>query len=150
MFTQFRGVLAALAARLDAVGVPCYQLHGDVKGPDRLPTISWWENDRPGVLVVMLQLAMGINLTKSNKAIFLDRLYVPKLNEQAEDRLHRIGADLTQPVQIYNLIANDTIEQRIERILRTKRRLFKSLIEDVAAWKRQLLEELKREHDESA
>jgi SNF2 family DNA or RNA helicase len=76
-------------------------------------------------------------MTQSSHAIFLDKLWVPKLNEQAEDRLHRIGADVTQPVQIYELITRDTIEQRIEVILRRKTKLFNTLVEE-SDWKREL------------
>jgi SNF2 family DNA or RNA helicase len=144
VFTQFRGVMEAMRLRLDSHSVPSWQLHGDVPNDQRIPmTKEWAASPVPGVLMVMLQMGVGLNLTAARKAIFLDRLYVPKLNEQAEDRLHRIGADLTQPVQIFSLIARGTVEERIERILNKKRALFKTLVEDVAAWKEMLMKELK-------
>jgi SNF2 family DNA or RNA helicase len=117
-----------------------------------MEVIKQWENSkddvgRPGALVCMIQVAgVGYNFTIANKAIFLDRLYVPKLNEQGEDRLHRIGSDKTKPVQIYTLSAVKTIEQRIDTILRTKTKLFDSLVEE-SDWKRALYQAL-REQDE--
>lgn len=144
VFTQFRGVMNAMKLRLDAAGVPLWQLHGDVPQERRIAMINEWKSDsQAGVLMVMLQMATGMNLTAARKALFIDKLYVPKLNEQAEDRIHRIGADTEQPVQIFSLIAKGTVEERIEKILASKRRLFKTLIEDVASWKEMLLKELR-------
>ena len=145
MFTQFRGVMEAMRLRCDEANIPLYQLHGDVKQQDRIEITKRWADGEPAVLMVMLQMSTGMNLTKAKKAIFLDKLYVPKLNEQAEDRIHRIGADTSQPVQIFSLIARGTVEERIEKILSKKRHLFKTLIEDVQAWKEMLLKELHEE-----
>lgn len=149
MFTQFRGVMEAMRLRCDALGVPIWQLHGDIPIPKRIPATQEWAREakagRPGVLMVMLQMSTGMNLTAAKKAVFLDKLYVPKLNEQAQDRLHRIGTDLTQPVQIFELIAKGTVEDRIEKILKKKQHLFRTLIEDVPAWKEMLLKSMVEE-----
>lgn len=149
VFTQFRGVHEAMRLRLDAAGIPVWQLHGGVKQDKRMGMVREWAAEaaagRPGVFMLSLQMATGLNLTAAKKGIFLDKLYVPKLNEQAQDRLHRIGADLSQPVQIFELIAKGTVEDRIEKILRKKAHLFKTLIEDVPAWKEMLLKAMKEE-----
>jgi SNF2 family DNA or RNA helicase len=155
VFTQFRIIQACMARRLEELkpkSIKAFQLHGDVPKQQRMEVIKQWENSkddvgRPGALVCMIQVAgVGYNFTIANKAIFLDRLYVPKLNEQGEDRLHRIGSDKTKPVQIYTLSAVKTIEQRIDTILRTKTKLFDSLVEE-SDWKRALYQAL-REQDE--
>jgi SNF2 family DNA or RNA helicase len=143
VFTQFRGVQQAMASRLDAAGIPYWQLNGDTPQDTRIEVVNEWAaSPRPGVIMVMLQMGVGLNLTAANKAIFIDKLYVPKLNEQAEDRIHRIGADLTKPVQIFNIVAKGTVEERIERILKAKSKLFDSVVEVESDWKRQLLKEL--------
>lgn len=151
VFTQFRGVMEAMRLRCDALGVPLWQLHGGVKNEKRIPMTIEWANEakagRPGVLMIMLQMSTGMNLTTAKKAIFLDKLYVPKLNEQAQDRIYRIGADLTHPVQIFELIAKGTVEARIEKILSQKRHLFKTLIEDVPAWKEMLMKAMLEDDD---
>lgn len=141
VFTQFRGVMEAMKQRLDAIGVPVWQIHGNVPNEKRIEMVKEWSNaTTPGVIMVMLQMATGMNLTAASKEIFLDKLYVPKMNEQAEDRCYRIGQ--TKTVQIYCLLAKGTVEERIERILSKKRVLFKSLIEDVSSWKAALMAEL--------
>jgi len=143
VFTQFRPVQRALGARLDAADIPFWTMNGDTPKDKRIEMVNEWaSSDRPGVIQIMLQMGVGLNLTAANKAIFIDRLYVPKLNEQAEDRIHRIGADLTKPVQIFNIIAKNTVEERIERILASKRKMFDSVVEVDSSWKIQLIKEL--------
>lgn len=138
VFTQFRGVLAAMQARLDKDKIPSYTLHGDVPSSERVPVVTAWKNDNPAAMLAMLQVAgVGLNMTAARDAIFLDKLFVPKLNEQAEDRIHRIGADKTQPITIYNLMMRNTIESRVEQIIRTKNRLFDDVVE-TSDWKKKL------------
>ena len=160
VFTQFRAVQKAFADRLATkkarqdMGkkgrllekIPIYQLHGDVKPPDRVPTVTAWANDRPGVIVCMLQVAgVGLNMTAASNQFFLDKLYAPKLNQQAEDRSHRIGQK--KVVNIYHFICKGTVEDRIEQILRAKNKTFNSIVEE-SDWKRAILEALQEEEDE--
>jgi SNF2 family DNA or RNA helicase len=130
IFTQFRGVLAAIEQRL-AASYPTYSLSGATPVNDRVPTVNRWAATSGGAAIVcMLQVAgVGLNMTAARHALFADKLFVPKLNEQAEDRLHRIGADKSQPVQIREYICKGTIESRIESILRSKSRLFGTIVE---------------------
>lgn len=146
VFTQFRGVLAAFVNRLAEAKVPTWQLHGDVLIRERVPTVmNWAESIKPGALACMTQVAgVGLSMTAASKCVFLDKLYVPKLNEQAQDRLHRIGANTTIPIQIFEIIARNTVEQRIEAILSRKEKLFSTLIE-TSDWKRKLYMALREE-----
>lgn len=152
VFTQFRTVMACAARRLEKKGYEVFQIHGDVPKDQRTETVKIWaDRPKPGILLVMLHkdIAVGFNATAADKCIFVDKLYVPKLNEQAQDRLHRIGADLTQPVQIFEIIARKTVEQRIESILKRKTKLFDGLIEE-SQWKKALYEALMQEDDDIA
>jgi SNF2 family DNA or RNA helicase len=142
VFTQFRGVLEAMEQRLAACKppVPYHSLHGGVKKELRTGIINTWAHDKhPSVLLAMLQVGgVGLNMTAASKCIFLDKLWTPKMNEQAEDRLHRIGADKTRPIQIYEIIVRKSVEQRIEQILKRKTKLFNTLIEE-SDWKKALI-----------
>lgn len=151
VFTQFRKVQACFLKRLDALKPPIkwFQLNGDVPMQQRSEIVKQWEDtSQPAAMVAMLQVAgVGLNMTAASHCIFLDKLWVPKLNEQAEDRLHRIGADKTQPIQIYHIVIKGSIERRIESILRQKRKLFDSLIED-SDWKKAIYQALREEEDD--
>lgn len=157
-FTQFRPALAALDARLLArmakEGVPAkdakvFQLHGDIKMDLRQPTVrEWSDSGNPTPIACMLQVAgVGLNMTASGNLSFVDKLFVPKLNEQAEDRAHRIGADLTRPVTIRDYQTRGSIESRIEIILRKKAALFDGVVND-SDFKRALIKALMEEDDD--
>jgi SNF2 family DNA or RNA helicase len=145
IFSQFLHIQDLIQQRLEARGIRCFKLNGTThpKAADRVPYVHRWEASEPAVLVAGLQVAgIGLNMTKANKCLFLDKLFVPKLNEQAEDRLHRIGADDTQPVQIYSLLCRNTVELRVEAIVRRKVKLFDSLIEN-NQWKKAIYDAIK-------
>ncbi len=93
----------------------------------------------------MLQVAgVGLNMTAARHIQFLDKLYVPGLNQQAIARANRIGQDITQAVQVFEYICRDTIESRIEAILNGKMLTVRDVVENAASWKRQFLKELKK------
>lgn len=146
VFTQFRDVQEAFCERLDnaAPDMPIWELNGSVPQHDRQKYIKEWEShEKPGVIVCMLQIAgIGLNMTAARHAQFLDKLWVPGLNQQAVDRLHRIGQDRTQPVQILEYHMKGTVETRVEYILKTKSKLFGTIVND-ADFKQKLLAALK-------
>ena len=59
----------------------------------------------------------------------LDRWWNPALERQAEDRTHRMGQTVKVNVVKYSCV--DTIEERIDEILRQKQALFDQLVDDV-------------------
>lgn len=130
VFTQFIGVQQMAAHRLTKNGHRVLMLNADVPPEDRPAKVRrWGDSTEPSVLVVSLHVGgVGLNMTQASKCIFLDKLYVPALNDQAVDRLHRIGADKSKPVQAFEILARDTIESRIETILKQKKKLFGSLV----------------------
>lgn len=140
VFTQFLGVLDAMKHRLASLGAPTFVLSGAVPIPDRIPTVKRWsEHPRPAVMLAMLQVGgVGVTMTKARHMIFIDEDFTPAINEQAEDRVHRIGADLTQPVQIYKFLCRGTIETRVQQILRQKDRVIGSVVND-SDFKRKLI-----------
>ena len=153
VFTQFREVQRCLNTRFTAAGVGWRQINGDTPQQDRAPLVKAWAQDAAAgeyqALLCMIQVGgVGLNMTAAKKCIFVDKLFVPKLNEQAEDRLHRIGSDLTQPVQIFEMQTVRTIEQRVETILKRKNKVFGTLVEGDSRWKRKLYTALRETEDE--
>lgn len=156
VFTQFRDVQAAFLSRLEKeidayrkqLGqqfdpFDLWELNGDIPQHDRTPLVKEWAADpKPGVMVCMLQVAgIGLNMTAARHLQFLDKLWVPGLNQQAIDRAHRIGADETQPVQVLEYHMKGTVETRVEYILNTKSKLFGTVINDFD-FKKKLIEQL--------
>lgn len=143
VFTQFRDVQAAYVARMHkaAPSVPIFQLHGDVPKESRVGVVKQWSNTKgPAVICCMLQVAgVGLNMTAARHASFLDELFVPGLNQQAIDRLNRIGASTTQAIQVRIYLVRNTIESRIQTILKVKSKLFGEIIDTDPDWKRKIL-----------
>lgn len=164
-FTQFRDIQAAYAKRIRGAGVtasdyPIYILNGDTPSePDgrsaadpkkklsRQEVVHQWANNpKPGIIIAMFQVAgVGLNMTAARHGQFLDKLFVPGLNAQAVDRMHRIGASESQPVQILEYLCQGTVEDRVEKILRTKKKVFDNIIERDNWTSAVLLEALKED-----
>ena len=146
-FTQFRGVKNAYINRAkDAMpNVPVFELDGDIPIPARQEIVSSWSKVKgPAIIVCMIQVAgLGLNMTQARHVQFIDKLFVPKLNQQAVDRVHRIGQDENEAPQIFEYIARGTVEKRVEEILRTKSKLFDDVVE-TSSWKKLLVEAVLR------
>jgi SNF2 family DNA or RNA helicase len=144
VFTQFRAVQQAYVTRMRARGHKVYLLNGDMKTTERHAELGRWKAE-PGaaVMCAMLQVAgVGLNMTEARYGSFLDELFVPGSNQQAVDRMHRIGASMTQSVQIRKYIVRNTIEARVQTILKTKSKLFGEIVEADPEWKRKVTQEL--------
>lgn len=132
VFTQFRGVLSAIEERLKKLSIPVWTLSGSVPNDKRVPLVhSWRDSSDSGVLLSMLQVGgVGLDFTAASNVIFVDKLYVPAMNDQAVDRLHRLSMNKTKQVNIYELIASGTVEDRVEKILERKRKMTKEIIDN--------------------
>lgn len=69
----------------------------------------------------------GLNLTEANNVIFLNEWWNPSSNNQARDRVHRIGQD--KAVSIYNLRTKNTVEELLAQILTEKKSITNEVIE---------------------
>lgn len=133
VFSQFRDTLERYVGRMETrIGkdVPIFALTGDVKARDRMTLVDKWSAvEGPAILVAMLQVASeGLTLVAARHGSFLDSWFTPGKNQQAIDRLHRIGMDETQPVQIRKYITRGSVELRIEQILKQKSKLVDQII----------------------
>jgi SNF2 family DNA or RNA helicase len=101
--------------------------------------IRQFQNDpRHRALVLSLKAGgQGLNLQDASYVFHVDRWWNPAVERQAEDRSHRYGQ--TVPVTVYRYLCLDTIEHRIDEILRDKQALFDELVDDVSLDLRRLL-----------
>ena len=75
--------------------------------------------------------AEGLTLTAANHVVFLNEWWNPAVNAQARDRVNRIGQKRT--VYVYRLRAQDTVESRLDDLLRRKSALFDQIVRRLAA-----------------
>lgn len=87
--------------------------------------------DEHKAMVISLRAGgLGLNLQEASYVFHLDRWWNPAVERQAEDRAHRMGQ--TVKVNVIKYSCAGTIEERIDRILERKQRLFDQLIDDVS------------------
>ncbi len=83
------------------------------------------------VLVLSLRAGgQGLNLQEASYVFHFDRWWNPAIGSQAEDRSHRFGQVF--PAHVYIYTCEDTVEERIERVLQQKQALFDELVDDVS------------------
>lgn len=85
------------------------------------------EDPSTQLIIVGLTGAVGYDLHAASNALFVELGYVPADINQASDRLHRLGQK--NAVNIYYLVAQDTLDDHIVSILRTKTRIIGEIIE---------------------
>lgn len=73
-------------------------------------------------------LGTSHTLTVAHVIIFLDECWNATDREQAEDRCHRISA--TEPLMIYTLLSQGTVDERVHDILYTKDGIAKYIVDD--------------------
>ena len=86
------------------------------------------EGARSIFLVSLKAGGTGLNLTGADVVVLYDLWWNPAVEEQATSRAHRIGQART--VQVYRLIAEGTIEEKIHALQQQKKQLFEELLQD--------------------
>jgi SWI/SNF-related matrix-associated actin-dependent regulator of chromatin subfamily A3 len=103
VFSQFTGMLSLVEVRLRAAGIPYIRIDGSVPGARRHVLLSAFakaDADSPRVAVMSLKACgTGLNLVAASEVHLLDPWWNPATEEQAMDRVHRIGQ--RRPVRVY-------------------------------------------------
>jgi SNF2 family DNA or RNA helicase len=125
VFSAHRAPVEALAKRGGWAG-----LYSGARQRDK--TIEDFQDGKlKGVAATIQASGLGITLTRSHHAIFLDRTYVPGDNLQAEDRVCRIGQD--RGVIIIDVVCDHPVDLRVAQILHQKKRLIEATTGQVAS-----------------
>jgi non-specific serine/threonine protein kinase len=141
VFTQFREVTAPLAAFLGSVfGRPGLVLHGETEVRKRKDLVRRFQEDEavPFFVLSLKAGGAGLNLTAASHVVHFDRWWNPAVENQATDRAFRIGQ--TKNVLVHKFVCRGTVEEKIDQLIESKRRLSEDLLEGGAEL---LLTELK-------
>ena len=112
LFSQFTSMLDRIAARLDEAGISHFTLQGSTPKPVRAELVHRFNAGEASVFLISLKAGgTGLNLTAADIVIHYDPWWNVAAQNQATDRAYRIGQKNT--VQVYKLIAQDTIEEKI-------------------------------------
>lgn len=112
LFSQFTSMLDILRERLEELGLTTYTIQGATPKEQRARLVKDFNAGGAQVFLISLKAGgTGLNLTAADVVIHYDPWWNLAAQNQATDRAHRIGQ--RQCVQVYKLIAKDTIEERI-------------------------------------
>ncbi len=123
VFTQYPG-FGRLAPHLaERLGRSVGFFHGGLSAQARDELVERFESHaEPTVLVVSLRAGgRGLNLPAANHVVHFDRWWNPAVEQQATDRVHRLGQ--RKPVFVSSLVCTATVEERIDALLDAKREL---------------------------
>jgi SNF2 family DNA or RNA helicase len=127
IFSQFTGMLALIEDELKRLAISYSKLTGQTR--DRQTQIdSFQEGDNSVFLISLKAGGTGLNLTAADTVIHFDPWWNPAAERQATDRAHRIGQ--LNPVFVYKLIAQGTVEEKIQEMQQHKQGLADSILSD--------------------
>jgi superfamily II DNA or RNA helicase len=124
IFTHFARWGEKLAAHLTAkTGLPVACYHGGLtRGARDNMVREFQEGKGAGALVVSLKAGgTGLNLTAASHVVLYDRWWNPAVEDQARDRVWRIGQ--TKTVLAHRLVCPGTVDERVEEVVAGKRRI---------------------------
>lgn len=103
---------------------------GDVPDTEISQNIENFQNNENAkvLLATTSKLGTGVTLTSASYMIFIDTPFTAAQCKQCEDRIHRIGSK--DPVFIYYLWTNDTIDLRVKEIIEDKEAIADFIIDD--------------------
>ena len=128
VFSQFVKHLKIVRDYLDKKGIAYQYLDGSTPPNVRQERIDEFQKGIGDVFLISLKAGgTGLNLTAADYVIHLDPWWNPAVEDQATDRVHRIGQQ--RPVTVYRLVTENTVEEKILKLHETKRDLADSLLE---------------------
>lgn len=129
LFSQFTSMLEIIEKELIKREIGFYKITGRTKAQERLRQVNAFnEDDTPVFLISLKAGGTGLNLTGADVVIHYDPWWNLSAQNQATDRAHRIGQ--MSSVQVYNLIAKDSIEEKIQKMQQAKAELADSIIRE--------------------
>ncbi len=126
IFSQYTRMLQIMREDFEQRGIQFSYLDGTTK--NRLEIVKEFnENEKIPVFLVSLKAGgTGLNLVGADTVIHYDMWWNPAVENQATDRVHRIGQK--NSVSSYKLITLNTIEEKIVEMQRRKKGLVKKVV----------------------
>ena len=126
VFSRFTQMLKIIRKELAKRHFNQFYLDGTVR--ERQGTVDDFEHSTEGIFLISLKAGgIGLNLVSADTVIMYDPWWNPAVEKQAEDRIYRIGQ--TNKVTVFKLIATNTIEEKVQLLQETKKRLIDDVVE---------------------
>lgn len=123
VFSQWTSFLDLIEPQLEQRGVKFARVDGKMQSVKRDNSINSFSND-PECTVLLASLSVcsvGLNLVAANQVILCDSWWAPAIEDQAVDRVYRLGQK--RETTVWRLVMEDSIEERVLAIQERKRSL---------------------------
>ncbi len=126
VFSQYLDMLSMIEAYLTENQIGFAGIRGSTR--NRKHQLDTFRDDpQCEVFVASLQaVGVGVDLVSASVVIHYDRWWNPARENQATDRVHRIGQN--RGVQVFKMITKDTIEEHIHRLIEKKMSLSEGVL----------------------
>ncbi len=126
IYSQFVQMLKFLNNKLKREKIDTFYLDGKTK--NRFELVEYFNTSNEKIMLASIKAGgVGLNITGADSVIILDPWWNPTVEEQAIDRLHRIGQK--HIVFVYKIITKGTIEEKMKFLKQKKEKISKELTE---------------------
>ncbi|KAK3318252.1 helicase-like protein [Apodospora peruviana] len=123
IFSQWTSFLNVIQQQLVEAGYKHTRIDGNMKFSQRDAAIQALDTD-PETRIMLASLSVcsvGLNLVAADTVILADSWWAPAIEDQAVDRVHRLGQK--RPTTVWRLVMEGTVEERVLDIQARKREL---------------------------
>lgn len=128
VYSQYLDMIRIMESYFSSLGVNHVSLTGQSR--NRGDIISRFQND-PDCRIFVGSLkagGVGIDLVAASVVIHFDRWWNAAREDQATDRVHRIGQ--RRGVHVFKLVTSGTLEEKISAIIEKKRSLMEDVVQE--------------------
>ncbi|KAM4699895.1 transcription termination factor 2 isoform 2-T2 [Discoglossus pictus] len=127
--SQWTSMLSIVAVHLKSIGLSYATIDGSVIPKKRMDLVEEFNNNPQGPQVMLVSLCaggVGLNLIGGNHLFLLDMHWNPALEDQACDRIYRVGQ--RKDVVIHRFVCLGTVEEKISQLQEKKKELAKKVL----------------------
>ncbi|MCY4529766.1 MAG: DEAD/DEAH box helicase [Chloroflexi bacterium] len=136
VFSQFAEMGGLLQRHMqETFGLEALFLHGGVPKRQRDRMVERFQSEGGGPPIFILSLkagGTGLNLTSANHVFHFDRWWNPAVENQATDRVFRIGQ--VRNVQVHKFICAGTLEEKIDEMIERKKAVAEKVVGAGEGW----------------
>ena len=141
VFTQYVGMIKIISEYLNSINIRHVTLTGATRNRGKVIEDFQTSKDCKVFVGSLLAGGVGIDLTAASVVIHYDRWWNASKENQATDRVHRIGQK--NSVQVIKLVSKGTLEEKIDLMIEKKKKLFEQyMTKDEELFKKLTKEEL--------
>ncbi|XP_026514805.1 transcription termination factor 2 isoform X2 [Terrapene carolina triunguis] len=127
--SQWTSMLKIVAVHLERQGLKYATVDGSVNPKQRMDLVEEFNNNPKGPRVMLISLlagGVGLNLIGGNHLFLLDMHWNPALEDQACDRIYRVGQK--NDVVIHRFVCEETVEEKISQLQTKKKDLAQQVL----------------------